>query len=168
MKCEIIEELLSPYIENELSAEEKAAVENHLQTCPSCSSLLSSLEEVNKSLIDFPELDVSQDLLEKLYALPSKKRKFNLGLDFFLRPSLQPALAVASIFFVLLSFYFFHSNKKSINLTIEQQFHLGYSKIVKLYAKAGNFKEDLNAFKGNFLDSLEQKKTKLIGGGEDQ
>lgn len=167
MKCEKIEELLSLYLENDLSSEEKAAVKNHLQTCSSCSSLLSSLEEIHESLTDFPELGVSQDLRERLYALPRKKRKFNLGLDFFLRPSLQPVLAVASIFFILISFYFFHPNKKSINQSLERQVHLGYSKIVKLYAKGGYFKEDLNAFKNNVLDSLQQEKTKLIGGGED-
>jgi len=90
MKCEKIEELLSSYIENELSVEDKAAIKNHLQNCPRCSSLLSSLEESHESLVDFPELEVSQDLLKRLYALPRKKRKFSLGLDFFLRPSLQP------------------------------------------------------------------------------
>jgi hypothetical protein len=168
MKCEKILELLSPYIENELNTEEKAAVKNHLQSCSSCSSLLSSLEEIHVSLADFPELEVSQDLRKRLYAIPSKKRKFNLGLDFFLRPSLQPVLAVASIFFILISFYFFHPNKKSIHQSLERQVHLGYSKIVKLYAKTGYLKEDLNAFKDNFLGSLQQQKTKLLGGNEDE
>jgi len=168
MKCEKIEELLSPYLENELSAEENIAVKHHLKTCPSCSSLLSSLEEIHESLTDFPELEVSQSLRERLYALPRKKRKFSLALDFFLRPSLQPVLAVASVFFILLSFYFFHPNKKSINQSLEQQLHLGYSKIVRLYAKTGYFKEDLNAFKENFLDSLQQRKTELLGGNEDE
>ena len=167
MKCEKIEELLSPYLENDLSSEEQAAVKNHLQTCSNCSSLLSQLEEIHESLTDFPELDVSQDLRERLYALPRKKRKFSLGLDFFLRPSLQPVLAVASIFFILISFYFFHPNKKSINQSLERQVHLGYSKITKLYTKGGYFKEDLNAFKNNVLDSLQKEKTKLIGGDED-
>lgn len=167
MKCEKIEELLSPYIENELSAEEKAAVKSHLQTCPNCSSLLSRLEEVHQSLADFPELDVNQGLMKRLYALPSKKRKFSLGLDFFLRPSLQPVLALATVFLVLLSFYFFHPNKELINRSLERQLNLGYSKIEKLYAKAGHFKEDLNALKENFLDSLQQQKTNLLSGGED-
>ncbi len=168
MKCEKILELLSPYVENELSAEEKVAVKNHLQTCPSCSSLLLNLEETHESLADFPELEVSQDLLERLYALPRKKRKFNLGLDFFLRPSFQPVLAVVSIFFILISFYFFHPNKKSIHQSLERQVHLGYSRIVRLYAKTGYFKEDLSAFKDNFLESLQEQKTKLLGGDEDE
>jgi len=167
MKCEKIEEFLSLYLENELTTEEKTAVKNHLQTCPSCSSLLSSLEEVHDSLIDFPELEVSKDLRQRLQAIPRKKKKFNLGLDFFLRPSLQPVLAVASIFFVLISFYFFHPDKKSIHQSLEQQLHLGYSKVVKLYSKAGYLKQDLSAFKDNFLDSLQQQKTSLLGGNED-
>lgn len=167
MKCEKIEELLSSYLENELSTEEKAGVKSHLQTCPRCSSLLSSLEEAHESLVGFPELEVSQDLLKRLHALPRKKRKFSLGLDFFLRPSLQPVFAVATVFLILLSFYIFHPNKKHINSSIERQLHLGYSKIEKLYAKTGHFKEDLNAFKDNFLNSLQQRKAKLLGGNED-
>ena len=168
MKCEKIQEFLSPYLENELSKEEKGAVKNHLQTCSSCSSLLSNLEEIHESLAGFPELEVSQDLRKRLLAIPSKKRKFSLGLDFFLRPSLQPVLAVASVFLILISFYFFHPNKKSINQSLERQVHIGYSKIVRLYTKTGYFKEDLNAFKDNFLGSLQQQKTKLLGGNEDE
>ena len=45
MKCEKAEELLSPYIEDELSIEEKKAVESHLETCKKCSFLFSSIEE---------------------------------------------------------------------------------------------------------------------------
>jgi len=167
MKCEKIEKLLSPYLEDELSQEEKKTVENHLEMCPNCSSLLSFIKEAKNSLSEFPELEVSDSLLERLHALPNKKKKFKLGLDFFLRPSFQPVFAVASIFLILLSFYFFNPDKNLINKSIDRQIHLGYSKIEKLYTKAGSYKGNLTALKDNFLDSFKQKKTNLLGGGED-
>lgn len=163
MKCEKIEELLSPYLEDELSVEEKAAVDNHLKVCPNCSSLLSFMDESKESLSDFPELDVSQGLLNRLYALPREKKKFKFSLDFLVRPSLQPVFAAASILLMLISLYAFNPNKSLIDKSIDRQLHLGYSKVEKLYAKAGHFKDNLIAVKDNFLDSLKQKKTKLFG-----
>ncbi|MGB2843782.1 MAG: zf-HC2 domain-containing protein, partial [Candidatus Aminicenantaceae bacterium] len=93
MECEKIEELLSPYLEDELSLEEKKEVKKHLKTCKSCSVLYSFMEETKESLADFPELEISEDLLDRLYSIPGKKKRFKLGFDFLLRPSLQPVLA---------------------------------------------------------------------------
>lgn len=163
MKCEKIEELLSPYLENELSPEEKAAVKNHLKVCPNCSALLSSMDESKESLSDFPELEVSQGLLNRLYDLPRAKKKFRFSLDFLVRPSLQPVFAAASILLMLVSLYAFNPDRSLIDKSIDKQIHLGYSKIEKLYAKAGNFKDNLIAVKDNLLDSLQQKKTKIFG-----
>ncbi len=154
MKCEQVEEFLSPYLEDELSPEEKRTVEEHLKTCPGCSLLLSSLKETRESLVDLPQLEVSQALLTRLYSIPQKKRRFSLGLDFFLRPSLQPVLAAASIVLTLVSFYFFGPNKKSIDRAVNRQLHLGYGAVEKLYAKADSFVASLGEYKDNILVSL--------------
>jgi len=166
MTCEKIEELLSPYLEDELGSQEKVAIENHLKTCPNCSSLFSCMEEAKKSLGDFPELEVRQNLLKKLYSLPGKKKEFKISLDFLLRPSLQPVFAVASLFLILFSFYNFHPDKHSINKSIDKQIHLGYSKIEKLYTKADFYKDNLISLKENFLDSLQQKKSDFLSEDE--
>jgi len=154
MKCEHIEELLSPYLEDELSREEKRAVEEHVKSCESCSLLLSSLEETTESLVGFPELEVSDRLLNQLYSIPGKKKRFSLGLDFFLRPSLQPILAAVTIVLTLVSFYFFNPNKKSFDREISRRLHLGYSQVGKLYAKAESFTASLGEYKDTILVSL--------------
>lgn len=158
MKCETIEELLSPYLDDELSPGEKNEVERHLKTCKSCSDLLCFLRETKESLADFPQLEVSENLLDSLYAIPSKKKRFKLSLDFLLRPSLQPILAGATVLLIMVSFYFFHPDKKFINRSIDRQIHLGYSKIERLYAKAESFTDDLGAYKDNILVSLKNIK----------
>jgi len=156
MNCKKIEESLSSYLENDLDPKEKAEVEEHLNTCPGCSLLLSFIKETKDSLVDFPELELSDNLLANLHSIPSKKKKFKLNLDFLLRPSLQPVLASATILLTLLSFYFFHPNKKYIDQSISRQIHLGYSKVEKLYARAESFTDSLNEFKDNILVSLKQ------------
>ena len=168
MKCERIEELLSPYLEDELSPEEKGAVAKHLKTCESCSLLFSYMEETRESLAGIPELEVSENLLDRLYSISSKKKRFKLRLpsfDFLVRPSLQPVLTVATIMLIMVSFYFFGPNKSSIDKSISRQIHLGYSKIETLYARAESFTASLGEHKDNILVSL--KNIKLLGGNED-
>jgi len=165
MECEKIEELLSPYLEGELSSEEKREVEKHLKTCKSCSVLFSSMEETQESLADFPELEVSENLLNRLYSIPDKEKRFKLNFDFLLRPSLQPVLAAATIVLTLISFYLFNPDKHQIDKSISRQIHLGYSKIETLYAKAESFADSLAEYKDNILVSL--KKIKPLGGTED-
>ncbi len=168
MKCKKIEQLLSPYLEDELNPEEKGAVASHLKTCENCSLLFSLMEETKESLADFPELKVSENLLDRLYSIPSKKKKFKLRLpnfDFLVRPSLQPVLTVATIVLIMVSFYFFGPNKSSIDKSISRKIHLGYSKIERLYAKAESFTASLGEHKDNILVSL--KNIKLLGGNED-
>ena len=168
MKCERIEELLSPYLEDELSPEEKGAVAEHLKTCESCSLLFSYMEETRESLAGIPELEVSENLLDRLYSISSKKKRFKLRLpsfDFLVRPSLQPVLTVATIMLIMVSFYFFGPNKSSIDKSISRQIHLGYSKIERLYARAESFTASLGEHKDNILVSL--KNIKLLGGNED-
>lgn len=154
MKCEEIEELLSPYLEDELSIEEKKAVEKHLETCKNCSFLLSSIEETMESLTEFPELDVSESLLDRIYTIPGKKRRFQFSFDFLLRPSLQPILAAVTILLAIISLYMFHPERNRVNKFVDRQIHLGYSKVGKLYSKAESFATSLGEHKENILVSL--------------
>ncbi len=168
MKCKEIEELLSPYLEDELNPEEKGAVANHLKTCENCSLLFSLMKETQESLADIPELEVSENLLDRLYSIPREKKRYKLRLpnfDFLVRTSLQPVLTVATIMLIMISFYFYGPNKSSIDKSISRQIHLGYSKIERLYAKAESFTASLGEHKDNILVSL--KNIKLLGGNED-
>lgn len=165
MECPTIEELLSPYLEDELNREDRNKVKEHLKTCSSCTSLLSFIKEAHESLVDFPETEVSESLLNRLYNIPEKKKKFKLSFDFFVRSSFQPILAAATIVLTFFSFYFFNPDKNQIDKSINRQVHLGYSKVEKLYAQAESFTGSLVAYKDNILVSL--KNTKLFGEAEE-
>jgi len=154
MNCEKIQELLSPYIEDELSEERKQEVEKHLQGCASCRMLLVSLKEAREAMGAFPQLEVSERLMSQLYALPHRKKRFKFSFDFLLRPSLQPILAAATIILTLISFYFFNPNKAQIDKSINRQIHLGYSEIERLYAKAETLATNIGEYKNNILVSL--------------
>jgi hypothetical protein len=161
MECKQIEELLSPYLEGELAPDENRTVEAHLQTCTDCSELLGLMREAQKSLADFPEIDVSADLLEKLYTLPAKKSWLRSFSDFLLRPALQPVFTAATIVMIMFSFYYFHPERSQINKSIDRQLHIGYKKIQKIYADAESFTGTLGEYKDNLLVSI--KNIKLFG-----
>lgn len=166
MECERIEELLSPYIEDELTREQKNAVDDHLRICPDCAELLALMREAQGSLSSFPEIDVSVELTEKLYAVPRRKKKFRLVTDFLLRPSFQPVMAAATVLLTLVSFYAFHPERNAINRSIERQFHIGISKVEKLYAEAGSITHTLDQYKDNLLVSI--KNLTPFKGNEDE
>jgi len=165
MTCERIEELLSAFLEGELSQAEKALVETHLAGCPDCTALLAILSRAQQALADFPELEVSPGLQARLAAIPEHKKKFSLSFDFVLRPALQPVFAAATIFMTLLSFYLFNPDKKNIDRAIDQKIHSGYSQVEKLYAKAGSFTDRLGDTAENVFVSV--KSWKIFGGNED-
>ena len=165
MKCEHIEELLSSYIEDELAADERRAVKEHLRICRNCVTLLSLLQETTDSLARFPQAEVSEGLLEKIYAIPTQKKKFSLRLDFLLKPSLQPILAAATVLMTVVSFYTFNPNRDAINKSINRQLHLGYRKAGYIYSKAESFAASLGEHKDNILESI--KSVKLFGRGEE-
>jgi len=165
MDCERIEELLSSHLEGELSAAEKSLAEAHLRTCRDCAVLFSALRDARAALSDFPEVEVSQSLMSRLYAIPEKKKKYSFSLDFLLKPSLQPIFTAATVLLTITSFYLFSPDKKSIDRMIDLKIHQGYSQVEKLYAKAGSLTDRLGDYKNTVLGSL--KNWKIFGGKKD-
>ncbi|NMD09723.1 MAG: hypothetical protein GYA74_00955, partial [Acidobacteria bacterium] len=66
MSCNRIEELLPGFLDGDLGPGERAMVEDHLRTCPACASLLALLGETDAALASFPEVEVGDDLRERL------------------------------------------------------------------------------------------------------
>jgi hypothetical protein len=157
MTCEHIEDLLSPYLENELSPEQAQAVADHLTACSGCRELLSLMQEVSLSLTTFPEVEVSRELQSRLHAIPDKKKRFRLNLDFLIRPSLQPIMAAATVVLTVVSFYAFNPNRSDINKGVVRQYHSGRQKIVQLYAKAESFTSSLAGQRDVLLETLKTK-----------
>ena len=166
MGCERIEELLSPYLENELTQEERRIVDTHILSCADCAELLSLMKQTTESLASFPEVEVSDNLVEKLYELPEKRKKFHFVKDFLLRPAYQPIMAAATVFLVFVSFYAFHPDRNAINRAFERQVKIGFSKVEKLYAEAGSITQSLGEYKDNFFVSI--KNLKPFRGNEDE
>jgi hypothetical protein len=166
MECERIEQLLSPYLEDELAQEDRQAIESHIRSCQSCAELLSLMKETTETLLSFPELDVSEDLTEKLYDLPQKRKRSRFVFDILLRPSFQPIMAAATVLLIILSFYMFHPERSAINRSIERHFKIGVSKVEKLYAEAESITHSLGEYKDNLLVSI--KNLKPFRGNEDK
>lgn len=74
MECKKIEELLSEYIENELSPEVHDDVSRHLEKCLSCQVLKEQMEEL---MFSFPELEeeVPFFLKNRLYYIPESREE---------------------------------------------------------------------------------------------
>jgi predicted anti-sigma-YlaC factor YlaD len=168
MTCQRIEELLSAYLEGELAAAEKAAVDAHLAACPECAALAALLKEMTGAMADFGEAEPSPALLSELYAIPAarreKKRLFRLVLDGLTRPALQPVYAAFTVLFIAVSFVLFHPEGRGIRKQFDLTFHRGIGTVEKLYAGAGTLKSEVGSFAGSVVKSI--KTLDLLKGGE--
>ena len=166
MTCERFEELLSAYLEGEVAAEERRAMDAHAASCPACAGLLAAFREMASAMAGFPEAEPGPALMAKLYAIPEKKSFFRPVFDFLLRPDLQPVFAAASVLFVAISFVFFAPQGRGIQKAINRQLHLGYNQVEKIYAKAGSLTDDLGSLKTTVADSI--KTLNPLKGQEDK
>ena len=160
-----MEELLSAYLEDGLDESQAAAVDRHLASCPECGLLLQAMRDVREALGALPEANPSPVLLQKLYAIP-ERRRFRLVPDFLLRPSLQPVFAGATALLIFVSFLAFSSTGRTFQKDVNRQLHVGYSKAEKLYAKAGSLTDEMDSYKETILGSL--KNVRLLKKGGEQ
>jgi len=160
-----VEELLSAYLEAGLDGSRAADVDRHLASCPDCGLLLEAMKDAREALGALPEVDPSPALLRKLYAIP-EKRRFRLVPDLLLRPSLQPAFAGATALLVFVSFVAFSSGGRTFQKSVNRQIHVGYSKVERLYARAGALTDELGSYKETILGSLENVKLLKKSGEE--
>ena len=78
-QCEQIKELLSGYLDNELTQQQSQRVALHVEQCESCRATLNQLEQLRAAIkgSDMPELE--QDKIEALLNEPTSKMFENLG-----------------------------------------------------------------------------------------
>ncbi|MCP2520916.1 zf-HC2 domain-containing protein [SCandidatus Aminicenantes bacterium Aminicenantia_JdfR_composite] len=150
MKCEEFEEILSLYIEGEISGKIKTNLEKHLQECSNCKSFLTSMLDIKKTLSNFPELEVSNNLIENIL----RKTKPKKGISLII-PYLEPALATLAALIIIISLLIPHSQK--IYLAIEKQIYSIYGEIKELEVKGESLKGILIGYKENLLDSFKEK-----------
>lgn len=154
MTCERIEELLSAYLEGELSEDARRGLEAHCASCPDCAALLAALRETREALAGFPEAEPPAGLMAGLYAIPARKRKLRPFFEVLLRPALQPVYAAFSVLTLFVSFVLFVPQGSGIRKAVNRQIHLGYGQVEKLYAKAGSLTDELGGIKDSVVDSI--------------
>ena len=67
MNCSNYQGKLSPYLEGELSADEKKSLEEHLSTCTACTAELKALQEMVKGLKEVPDSLVPSDFRQGVW-----------------------------------------------------------------------------------------------------
>ncbi|ABO48590.1 putative transmembrane anti-sigma factor [Desulforamulus reducens MI-1] len=78
MNCQVVLELLSPYLDGVLDPVEHATVQKHLASCPACSRELAELKACIDLLQELPDIappaDFRAGLMEKIDRLPSSTK----------------------------------------------------------------------------------------------
>ena len=104
MKCEVLRELLSGYLDGELDSKQKAELEKHLRVCEQCRNELEELKQLDQQVRASEIEEPSRDFLFQLNRriMQSVKRKPRISL-FRLSPVLVPIAAAALVLIVLLN-----------------------------------------------------------------
>ena len=155
MKCQDVENLLSQYIENDLSKDDYNIISTHLKTCKPCQQLKDSIEQLISSLPDLEE-DVPFFLKNRLYYIPeSLKTERERNWSHFK----WIAATVGSIILFLNLFYF-----TDIYPSANKVLHTVVSDIQRIAVETGSFFEKIKETRELYsfidTDSLLKEETK--------
>ncbi len=108
---------LSEYIDGSLPAGKKAAIEEHLKTCTTCSDALRELQKTIEYVKTVEELEppawMAQKIMSKVRTAESEQRSFLRKLFFPLSVKI-PIQVVAVLFLVVGAFYLYRSIQPSL------------------------------------------------------
>gem|GEM_PF-3258205 len=107
MSCEELSEELSAYLDGELSSQERAALEAHLERCPRCREELASLRAVSTLVASLPQVEPSEQFRRALNREISahRPRRWLRPLPIF-AGDLIPGLAVAALLLIAVTVAF--------------------------------------------------------------
>ena len=91
MKCDNVERLLCSYFSGELGANDRTAVESHLNNCASCAKKLEVIRQAAKATAAVQLRPVSKDFTASVLAQVGNRRRC-----FWLLPRYQVAIAFAA------------------------------------------------------------------------
>ena len=136
MKCKDVEELISMYIEGDVSGEEDKEISLHLEQCDRCSQLKDTVEEL---LGVFPELEeeVPFFLKNRLYYIPESQEVEELPESRF--HYLKWVAAAIGTFVLFLNLFYF----TNIYPPAHRFLHTAVSKIQTFTVETGAFFERL-------------------------
>lgn len=98
MKCGLVEDRLSEYVERTLPHEEMVRVAEHLQECARCQGLMEEIRSILVTCQAFPSYEADAELIDRILLRTSgrpRSRSLRERLRaYFLRPILTPRFAV--------------------------------------------------------------------------
>jgi hypothetical protein len=118
MTCQEIQNLLPGYEEDNLSLEERNAIEGHLASCPFCQQSLADLKQTRRLLRGLEEVEPPPFLEQRIMARIREEagsRKSLLQRLFFPLYFKIPLQVMATLLIAVLAVYVFQKNKPAIN-----------------------------------------------------
>ncbi len=70
MNCEQVKELLSPYLDNVLAAEEQRTLATHLEICPECNATVADFRRFDILLARLPRVSPGISLCDRIFSSP--------------------------------------------------------------------------------------------------
>jgi hypothetical protein len=117
MECNEIKEKLSDYMDDLLSPEEKALVEQHLNVCSGCKTALEELEQTVMSMKGIEDLDPPPWLEQKIMAEVREEAEKKKGMVHKLFPGINftiPVRAAAAVAVCVVGFLVFRTMEKEM------------------------------------------------------
>lgn len=97
--------MISSYLDNDLSSEDKKIFENHMQDNPDFSVKVKDIKRIVNTVNNTPRLTTSKDFLHNLEDRISTKSIFNYWFTPKFKTSLSFTVAALALFFVMLNDY---------------------------------------------------------------
>jgi hypothetical protein len=170
MKCGLVEERLSEYVERTLPHEEMVQVAEHLQECPHCLGLMEEIRSILVTCQAFPSYEVDAALLDRILLRTSgrpRTRPFKERFRaYFLQPALTPRFAVGiglALLFVALTVDLMMPranvlasvlSPKGLFLQMDRGVQQIYSEGLKLYTAKTEWQTQFTFYKDKVLKNL--------------
>jgi len=106
MNCSSFETLLSDYMDDALDPRVKAAIDQHLAGCQACASILSEVSALRTQLLEFPNIEPSEQLLETVIERTSERFRVRTIWAEFIALTLRPFKTQRFAFATLIMFVF--------------------------------------------------------------
>lgn len=111
--------MISSYLDNDLSSEDKKLFENHVENNPDFSVKVKDIKRIINTVNNTPKLTTSKDFLHNLEDSISTKSIFNYWFIPNFKTSLSFTVAALILFFVMLNDY----NVKQELTSVEEDFN---------------------------------------------
>ena len=132
MKCSQIKEMISQYVDDELSADEKKVFAFHIQNCPACKEELEEMQSVHQLFASAERFPAPYGFTTRVMANLEAKEPSWLWQLFTLRPFFLRAVEVAFALIIMIIGAFSGnllvadrtSGRQAVQTTVQESFSL--------------------------------------------